>query len=165
MELIAALLHNPQVVFLDEPTIGLDITAQRAIRKFIAEYRNEHQPAMILTSHYMEDIETLCKRIIIIRKGEIVYDGPLKDVVEHHSPGKVLSLTLGECDKVSGFKLPDELGVIKKNEECKMTIQVPRNALAIATSYCMEHLDVADLSIEEPDISTIIESIMRGSHE
>ena len=76
MELIAALLHSPRVVYLDEPTIGLDLTAQRAIRDFILEYRREHAPAMLLTSHYMEDIERLCERIIILREGEIVYDGP-----------------------------------------------------------------------------------------
>ena len=75
MELIAALLHNPRVVFLDEPTIGLDLTAQRAIRQFLLNYRQKHRPAMILTSHYMEDIEQLCERIIILRQGSVVYDG------------------------------------------------------------------------------------------
>lgn len=164
MELIAALLHNPSVVFLDEPTIGLDITAQRAIRQFISEYREEHEPAMILTSHYMEDIETLCKRIIIIRKGDIVYDGPLADVVENHSPGKIITATVNECSNIGSFSLPEELGVVTKHDECQVTIQVPRRSLTSATSYIMEQLTISDLAIEEPDISTIIESIMRGTH-
>lgn len=164
MELIAALLHNPSVVFLDEPTIGLDITAQRAIRQFISEYREENEPAMILTSHYMEDIETLCKRIIIIRKGDIVYDGPLADVVEKHSPGKIITATVNESCNIDQFTIPSELGIITKNDECQVTMQVPRSSLTPATSYIMEKLAISDLAIEEPDISTIIESIMRGSH-
>src|SRR5262249_25006692 len=85
MELIAALLHRPKVVFLDEPTIGLDLNAQRAMRKFLLEYRREHQPAMILTSHYMEDIEQLCERLVIIREGEFVYDGPLSNVLAKYA--------------------------------------------------------------------------------
>ncbi len=164
MELIAALLHNPSVVFLDEPTIGLDITSQRAIRQFISEYREEKEPAMILTSHYMEDIETLCKRIIIIRKGDIVYDGPLADVVENHSPGKIITATVDECSRISEFALPSELGSITKSDEFRVTMQIPRAQLATATSYVMEQLTISDLSIEEPDISTIIESIMRGTN-
>lgn len=163
MELIAALLHNPHVVFLDEPTIGLDITSQRAIRQFISEYRHEHEPAMILTSHYMEDIETLCKRIIIMREGKIVYDGPLADVVEKHTPGKIITATLSECSLGDGFTMPSELGKIISTDNCRITVQVPRPKLTMATSYVMEHLSISDLSIEEPDISTIIESIMRGN--
>ncbi len=165
MELIAALLHNPQVVFLDEPTIGLDITAQRAIRQFIAEYREENEPAMILTSHYMEDIEALCKRIVIIRAGDIVYDGALSDVVENHSPGKIITATVNEGSHLSNFTLPSELGEIKTNSSCQVTMQVPRAQLANATTYVMNQLTISDLAIEEPDISTIIESVMRGTHE
>ncbi len=164
MELIAALLHNPSVVFLDEPTIGLDITAQRAIRQFIAEYREEHEPAMILTSHYMEDIEALCKRIIIIRKGDIVYDGALSDVVENHSPGKIITATVNDASHLSQFTLPSELGYVTGNSEFQVTMQVPREQLANATTFVMNQMTISDLSIEEPDISTIIESVMRGTH-
>lgn len=86
MELIATLLHEPKVVFLDEPTIGLDITAQRAIREFLLDYRRTHKPAMILTSHYMEDIRQMCERMIIIRDGQFVYDGSLAEILNHHFP-------------------------------------------------------------------------------
>ncbi len=164
MELIAALLHNPQVVFLDEPTIGLDITAQRAIRQFISEYRKEHEPAMILTSHYMEDIETLCKRIIIIRKGDIVYDGSLAEIVENHSPGKTITATVSENRHINSFSLPPELGKVIQSSDYQVTMQVPRKSLTAATSHLIEQLNISDLAIEEPDISTIIESIMRGPH-
>jgi ABC-2 type transport system ATP-binding protein len=95
MELIAALLHQPKVVFLDEPTIGLDLNAQRAIREFLLDYRREHQPAMILTSHYMEDIEALCERIVIIREGEFVYDGGLRTVLTKYAGHKVITAKLG----------------------------------------------------------------------
>ena len=90
MELIAALLHRPRVVFLDEPTIGLDLTAQRAIRDFLLTYRETHRPAMILTSHYMEDIERLCKRIVIIRDGEFIFDGPLQQVMDRYVTNKTV---------------------------------------------------------------------------
>ena len=88
MELIAALLHQPRVVFLDEPTIGLDLTAQRAIREFLLEYRRKESPAMILTSHYMEDIEKLCKRIVLVAKGEIVYDGSVAAMMAELCPAQ-----------------------------------------------------------------------------
>lgn len=94
MELIAALLHQPRVVYLDEPTIGLDLTAQRAIRDFILDYRRRESPAMLLTSHYMEDIEKLCRRIVLVAKGEIVYDGSVSALVSTYAKHKVLTVHL-----------------------------------------------------------------------
>ena len=140
MELIAALLHQPKVVFLDEPTIGLDLTAQRAIREFLLNYRSEHQPAMLLTSHYMEDIERLCERIIILRDGEIVYDGLLKTLMHEHAQGKIVTAVL------------EDGSTIKR--------KVPRNLVAEAATELLKNNDVADLKIEEEDIATIIESVM-----
>ena len=104
MEIIAALLHQPEVVFLDEPTIGLDLTAQKAIRKFLLDYRRTHQPAMILTSHYMEDIEQLCERIIIIRQGEFVYDGSLRKVVTEFAGEKVISVRFKRENRYCGTR-------------------------------------------------------------
>ena len=114
MELIAALLHQPKAVFLDEPTIGLDLTAQRTIRKFLRNYRKEHEPAMILTSHYMEDIKSLCKRIIIIREGEFVYDGPLSKVVSEYVQHKIVRFSLAENHKANS-QLEEMLDRIKAN--------------------------------------------------
>ena len=94
MELIAALLHQPRVVFLDEPTIGLDLGAQNAIRAFLRDYQRTHRPAVILTSHYMDDIEQLCERIIILRSGSIVYDGGLRSLLDKHARFRVLKLQL-----------------------------------------------------------------------
>ncbi len=94
MELIAALLHNPQVIFLDEPTIGLDINAQSAMREFLLVYRKERKPIILLTSHYMKDIETLCERIILIHKGKFIYDGSLQKAVHQLNAQRTLTLEL-----------------------------------------------------------------------
>nr|MBA2405692.1 ATP-binding cassette domain-containing protein [Bdellovibrionales bacterium] len=93
VELMAALLHNPKVIFLDEPTIGLDISAQKAVRVFLRQYQKEFKPITILTSHYMEDIKELCPRIVIIKEGEFVYDGSLSNVQKMMGDEKVLSVT------------------------------------------------------------------------
>lgn len=170
MELIAALLHHPQVVFLDEPTIGLDLTSQNAIREFLLEYREEHHPAMILTSHYMEDIERLCKRIVIIKEGEFIYDGPLKEVSSRFAQSKVVTLHLKEKPNIDLLKrtLPSSLGTILDNpHSLELKVKVPRSAIAEAASFFLSQLSVVDLSIEEEEIGTIIENIMRTgySHE
>jgi len=163
MELIAALLHSPRVVYLDEPTIGLDLTAQRAIRDFILQYRAEHHPAMILTSHYMEDIERLCRRIIILREGEIVFDGSLEDVVAQFADHKVITVHL----RKDGAPAPDPaalaaLGVIEAATEDMIRLRVPRPRVAEAAADLLRAWPVLDLGIEEVDIGSVIERIQRA---
>ncbi len=163
MELIAALLHQPRVVFLDEPTIGLDLTAQRAIRDFIKSFRAQHNPAMILTSHYMEDIKQLCERIIIIREGEIVYDGPLASIVARFAAHKIVVATLAadhprQLD-LSGF--PVELGQVTAHESETIRFKVPRERVAESAALILQRFPVIDVTIEEDDIAHIIEAIMR----
>ena len=163
MELIAALLHHPKVVFLDEPTIGLDLTAQRAIRDFLLRYREAHQPAMLLTSHYMEDIERLCARIVIVREGEIVYDGGLQEVLSHYAPHKQLSL---RWDPAPGEGLPSEiipssLGEIISYEPGTLKIKALRSKTAEVASLLLQRFPIADLNIEEEDIGNIIEALIR----
>src|SRR5690606_38856902 len=109
MELIAALLHNPRVIFLDEPTIGLDITAQKALRRFLLAYRERYRPAIILTSHYVEDIEELCGRIVIIREGEIVFDGPTSEVVQRYATHKSVRIEFEEDLSADKLKKLHEL--------------------------------------------------------
>ena len=162
MELIAALLHEPRVVFLDEPTIGLDLTAQRAIRDFLLAYREQHRPAMILTSHYMEDIQRLCKRIVIIDDGRFLYDGPLDRIAQAYANQKVITahLRAGGEAAVKGLDL-QRFGKVLAAGENEIKLSVDRERVAAASAYVLEHLPVADLSIAEEDIGTIIERIFR----
>jgi ABC-2 type transport system ATP-binding protein len=163
MELIAALLHQPRVVFLDEPTIGLDITAQRAIRSFILEYRREHNPAMVLTSHYMEDIRQLCRRIVILRKGAVVYDGLLSHVVRQYAQYKVVSARLDprRCSR-ERFVPPPGLGEILDCNDEQVRMKIAREKAMDGARYLLQHLPVTDLNIEDEDISTVIEAIQRA---
>ena len=140
VELIAALLHNPQVIYLDEPTIGLDLTAQKAVRKFLLQYKKEFNPCMILTSHYMEDIEELCERIIILKEGEIVYDGPLKEIITKYANEKQIQLTLMN-------------GEILKEK-------VERNLVGERIADLLKLHEVQDISVTEIEISEVIERII-----
>ncbi len=140
IELMAALLHQPKVIFMDEPTIGLDISAQKAVREFMKNYQREFKPITILTSHYMEDIKELCPRIVIMKQGEFVYDGALSQVQRMLGDEKCLTVTTKE--KV--FK-----------------VNVPRLELSAKTSEIFSTNDVLDLNIHDPSIEDIIESIMK----
>ncbi|MHC4222595.1 MAG: ABC transporter ATP-binding protein [Planctomycetota bacterium] len=166
MELIGTLLHSPTVVFLDEPTIGLDLSAQRAIRDFILQYREEHRPAMILTSHYMEDIQRLCERIIIIREGEFVYDGSLTRVAETYATHKVVKAHLRKTsDPVDARAELEAMGEVQECDDLLVCLRVPRADVAHAAARILEIYPVADLVIEEMDIGTIIERIFRERRE
>ena len=138
-ELVAALIHEPKVLFLDEPTIGLDVVMQAAVRKFIKEYNTSHGGAIILTSHYMADVKELCKRVIIIDLGQILYDGLLSDVIAKFSSHKQIEVTL-----VSG--------------EIK-SFKVPRAKVAAKTTELLKKFTVSDLNIKEPDIEEVIRAV------
>jgi ABC-2 type transport system ATP-binding protein len=169
MELIAALLHQPKVVFLDEPTIGLDLAAQRSIRDFLLDYRRRENPAMILTSHYMEDIERLCERIVLMREGELVYDGPRAKLVSTYARHKVLTAHLrvdaqaGEGLKSEGPPRPEPgriPGEILEWNAVQLKVKVDWSEAAAAASHLLQTYPVADLSIEEEDIGTVIEALL-----
>ncbi len=163
MELIATLLHQPKVIFLDEPTIGLDLSAQRAIRTFLLDYNRQHHPAMIVTSHYMEDIKSLCKRIVIIKKGQVVYDGSLAHVVAEHIRHRILTVELapanGTRPQPPRPAIPPAIGHVLEAGGESLRLQVPRDRAAAAAQYLFDHFEVVDLAIEEDDISAVIESL------
>lgn len=172
MELIAALLHSPRVVYLDEPTIGLDLSAQRAIREFVLEYRHRRRPAMIVTSHYMDDIESLCERILILRDGRLVYDGSRRKVAETFARFKRLTVALHSAPSAEGQArleaLVDDVDARRVGDPegaGSLVLEVPRDRAARAASALMECLDVADLSIEEEPLANIIERLQRAQQE
>jgi len=158
MELIAALLHKPKVVFLDEPTIGLDLTAQRAIRTFIESYRQQYKPAMILTSHYMEDIESLCERVAIIKGGQFVYDGPLRDIVDKYAHERVITFVLEEGHRAQVPPWPG-CEILESGEMLK--IHTGRQDLTKAISTVIGKYPVRDIQIDEQDVSDVIEHMIR----
>ncbi len=159
MEIIAALLHNPRVLFLDEPTIGLDLTAQRVIRNFILEYRRIHKPAMIITSHYMEDIERLCERIVVIRQGDIVYDGSLAEIVQNYARHKTITVRISG-NRQKSILIPDYLGRDVSDDSEVLRFQVGRNLVSDAAQWILQNFSVIDMNIEEEEIGGIIEAIM-----
>jgi ABC-2 type transport system ATP-binding protein len=153
MEIIAALLHRPQVLFLDEPTIGLDVTMQRRIRGFIAEYNRRAGATVMLTSHYMADVEALCKRVIVIHHGRVLFDGPLAGLVERFAAYRQIGVTLAE---------PADLGVygeVVAVDGAKTTLRVPKAEASRVTARLLADLPVEDLTIEEPPIDDVIERV------
>ncbi|MDP3093757.1 MAG: ABC transporter ATP-binding protein [bacterium] len=158
-ELIAALLHSPKVLFLDEPTIGLDVVSQKKILDFVSEYNKRHQATIILTSHYMGDIERLCKRVMIIDQGRLCFDGQLSDIVQKYADHKLISLILNEevDPKVVAKVFP-----VKEFNYPKLVLSAKRDQVAGMTARALEQLPVADLSIEEPAIEDIIRELFTG---
>ena len=159
-ELIAALLHHPKVLFLDEPTIGLDVVAQKKMRDFIRLYNQKYRATIILTSHYMGDVKALCKRVIIIDKGTILYDGLLENIVEKFSSEKIINVDFET--KVDQEKL-NLIGKVKEFKGDHAQIHIPRGQISRKTSTLLEKFPVSDLTIEEPPIEEIIRQVF--SHE
>jgi ABC-2 type transport system ATP-binding protein len=156
MELIAALIHSPRVLFLDEPTIGLDVVMQKKMRDFIQAYNSLRKSTILLTSHYMEDVKQLAKRVIIIDHGTILYDGKLDNLVKKFAKYKVLSVVLETY--VAPAKLA-EVGELTDYNFPKVVIRVPRSVSNVAAAQILRQFPVEDLNIEEPDIEDIIRDV------
>lgn len=155
-ELIAQLLHSPRILFLDEPTIGLDVVMQKKLRDFIREYNQRHNATVILTSHYMDDVKELCKRVIVIDRGTILYDGSLDEVIRKYSRKKLLSIVFSETTDVKPF---NKLGTVIAHEGNQIKLEVERNRSNDAAAHILKTYSVADLNIEEPPIEEIIRSL------
>lgn len=157
-ELIAALLHKPKVLFLDEPTIGLDVVSQQNIRDFLKKYNEENKTTIILTSHYMEDIEKLCKRVIIVDKGQVMYDGGLEDLIKKHISYKLLTITFND----DGVFKKDvaEFGKIVEFDKYRVKFQVERGkAKDTAARILSSKLPVDDILIDEVAIEDVIREV------
>lgn len=165
MELIAALLHRPKVLFLDEPTIGLDVVASQKMRDFIRGYNRKFEATIILTSHYMEDVLELCKRVIIIDKGKIRFDGELSEVVKRYGRGKRIELVLGREVNIRELAelVKEEGGELRSYDFPKAVVKVKRGLASRLAARVLKRFPVADLNIEEPRIEEIIRQIFENS--
>jgi len=155
-ELIAALIHQPRVLFLDEPTIGLDVVMQQKLRDFIKHYNKRYNATILLTSHYMKDVEQLCERVIIIDHGKVLYDGALSDIVKKYAKHKALSVVF---DKPVSRERLEKLGKIVEIEGTRVVLSVPREKSSHVAAKLLEEFSVDDLNIEEPNIEEIIRDV------
>ncbi|MGB7538698.1 MAG: ATP-binding cassette domain-containing protein [Anaerolineales bacterium] len=156
-EIAGALLHRPQVVFLDEPTIGLDVTMQRRIRVFLAEYNRRFGATILLTSHYMADVEALCKRVIVIHRGRLLFDGDLADLVQRFTSHKTIVVRLEDCHaELSAY------GDVVSCEDGTFTLRVPKTKTARVTGRILADLPVIDLLVEDSPIEEVIERVFAG---
>jgi ABC-2 type transport system ATP-binding protein len=158
LHIARGLLHDPPVLFLDEPTIGLDVTMQGRIRRFVAEYNRRTNATILLTSHYMDDVVALCKRVIVIHHGHLLYDGALSGLAERMAPYKLLRVTLSDAalgDSLAAYGDPVE------QAEGRVTLRVPREEAPERTARLIQDLraQVLDLTLEDPAIEEVIDRV------
>jgi ABC-2 type transport system ATP-binding protein len=153
MELTAALLHAPDVLFLDEPTIGLDVVAQHNIQNFLRYYQQERRITILLTSHYMKDVAALCKRVVIIARGQIKYDGSLVGIIDQFSGHKVITLQFAEGQAASDLS---SYGQVLDVQHPKARLRIPRSDVPRALAAILAAHAVADVAVEDPPLEEVI---------
>lgn len=152
-ELLAALLHHPEVLFLDEPTLGLDVNAQAAVREFLKDYNQQYNATLLLTSHYMADITALCDRVLLIHQGQLIYDGSLEGLLEKFSPCRAVQLDFSQVysrDQLSAY------GQVESIEGQSARLLVTREKLTETVSKVLAELAVVDLSVTDSPIEEVI---------
>ncbi len=159
MELIAALIHSPKILFLDEPTIGLDVVMQKKMREFIKAYNRKFRATIILTSHYMDDVKELCERVIIIDKGRLLFDGRLDEITRKYADHKLISAVFS--DHITRADLA-KLGTVKEYDLPKAVISVKRAEAPQIAAKLLEKYPIEDLNIEEPQIEDVIREVFTG---
>jgi ABC-2 type transport system ATP-binding protein len=159
MELVAALLHKPKVLFLDEPTIGLDLVAQQKIRDFIYDYNRRYEATILLTSHNMDDLTNLARRVIVINEGGILFDGALEELVAKFAEEKIIKATLSNENGIADIA---KIGRVKKLAFPQVILAVPRAATAVAASELLQNFPVDDLTIEEIPVEDIIRKVFKS---
>ncbi|MBA2363081.1 MAG: ATP-binding cassette domain-containing protein, partial [Chloroflexia bacterium] len=165
MELMAALLHRPAVLFLDEPTIGLDVVSQQRVREFLRKLNAQHGTTILLTSHYMDDIEALCPRVLVIDHGRIGYDGALAALVERTAPRKIVRAVFAA--PVAHAALSAATGnatLLSRDDPLKVELSVAREEVAEIAGRLLRLGRVADLGIEEPPIEDVIRQVFGGAN-
>jgi len=159
-ELVGGLLYRPDVLFLDEPTLGLDVAMQRRLRQFLHKYNQDHTVTVILTSHYMADVTALCQRVMLIHHGQLIYDGALHALAEKLAPFKLVRLQFSAPVRdFEGFVAKFDTVEILPQENGHPTLRVPRALIAPVTAQILENLPVADLAVEDPPIEAVIDRI------
>ena len=153
MELIAALLHSPRVLYLDEPTIGLDVVAQAAIHKCLKEYNQQRKVTVLITSHYMKDIEALCDRVMVINHGRLIHDGPLIDIIHRFAHHKLVTLRFHDGSIPDKF---DAFGDVVELDPPSVTLRMPRDSVAQRTGALLQSYEIDDLNVEDPPIEEVI---------
>lgn len=160
MELIASLIYRPKVLFLDEPTIGLDLIAQQNLRDFIYQYNKKYNATVILTSHNMKDLVDLTRRVIVINDGSLIFDGPLEDLTVKFAKDKLIKVKFS--DEIDVKKL-EGVGEIKNYKYPELSISVPRTTVAVAASELLQNFSISDLTIEELPIEEVISMLFKSS--
>src|SRR5256714_6330905 len=161
MELISALIHEPRVLFLDEPTIGLDVVSQKRVREFLRIYNKEHRIVTLLTSHYMQDIEELCHRVLVIDHGKIFFDGPLDEIIDRFSTYKIVSLTF-EQQATCDFS---EFGEVLEQTSVSVQLKVPRAKVTETCRRLLEACDVTDINVQEVPVEEVIRQLFGETRE
>jgi ABC-2 type transport system ATP-binding protein len=154
VEVVGALVHRPQVLFLDEPTIGLDVTMQKRIRSFVAQYNARHGATVLLTSHYMADVEALCRRVVVIHHGRILYDGPLTGLADQFAAYKTIGVALE-----NGAADLSRYGEVIHREGDWIVLRVPKADTSQVAARLLADQSVLDLNIEDPPIEDVIELV------
>ena len=160
MELTAALLHSPEVLFLDEPTIGLDVVAQRNIQQFLKYYQEKRHITILLTSHYMKDVAALCKRVVIITEGQIKYDGSLSGIIDRFSGHKIVTLQLGQEEEV---REPEKLGEILEINPPRIKLRIARQEVPHVLSRVLDQYSIEDVIVEDVPLEEVIATVFSES--
>lgn len=158
-ELAAALLHRPQVLFLDEPTLGVDVTMQGRIRQFVAEHNRRTGATVLLTSHYMADVTALCKRVIVIHHGSLLYDGDLNALSDRIAPFKLVEIDLETAEDA---ERAERYADVMKRQDAKVTLKIPRADTSTTVARLLAELPVVDLTVQDPPIEEVIDQLFRG---
>jgi ABC-2 type transport system ATP-binding protein len=159
-ELAAALLHRPRVLFLDEPTIGLDVSMQVTVREFIRAYNERHGATVLLTSHYMADVTALCPRVIVIDQGKLRYDGDLRALVKRISPEKMVTVKLTQPVEAADVA---RYGAVTQHDAAQVTLRIAQDDLKTAVAGILAALPVLDLSVEDPPLEDVMRQLFAGA--
>jgi ABC-2 type transport system ATP-binding protein len=165
-ELAAALLHRPAILFLDEPTLGVDVTMQARIRQFVADYNRRHGATVILTSHYMADVTALCKRVVVIHHGSVLFDGALATLSDRIAPFKLVRVdveTEEAAERLEATTGGDGYGEVLDREGTKVRLRVPRAETSSTVARLLAEVPVIDLTVEDPPIEEVIDQIFQGT--